>query len=267
MAVWQRRESLAPSAVTVAISSPSGDLVQQLRQDRAVTVAAGGIFHRPDVRSGRVHGQMDLAPLAAGTKVSVNTVHKWMNGASRPREDRIRELARVLDEDELWLSMGRKPETAAEAAAAALASSSASGALMAAAGLIEMAGGKVVVSTERASPFMVVNFGGFEARVMVVAATVANADLSFVIPEPVGDLRVLAVVPGATNFAIRVYDITGLPRQPFAGFSVAQARQQPGGISSPDGKQVIHPFDSVQSMLGTVQGAGAFAGQVLNIDT
>jgi len=38
-----------------------GDLVEQFWQNRAVTVAAGGKFHRPDVRSRGVHGQMHLA--------------------------------------------------------------------------------------------------------------------------------------------------------------------------------------------------------------
>ena len=39
-----------------------GDLVEQFRQHRAVTVAAGDELHRPDVRSGGVHRQMQLAP-------------------------------------------------------------------------------------------------------------------------------------------------------------------------------------------------------------
>lgn len=47
-----------------------GDLVRQVRQDRTVAIAAGGEFHGADVRRGGVHGQMDLAPLAA----SLNTV-------------------------------------------------------------------------------------------------------------------------------------------------------------------------------------------------
>lgn len=42
-----------------------GDLVEQFRQDRTVTIAAGGELHRADVRCGSVHGQMDLAPLAS----------------------------------------------------------------------------------------------------------------------------------------------------------------------------------------------------------
>ena len=40
-----------------------GDLVQQVRQDRTVAVAAGGKLHRPNVRRGGIHSQMHLAPL------------------------------------------------------------------------------------------------------------------------------------------------------------------------------------------------------------
>lgn len=41
------------------------DLAEQVGQHGAVAVAAGGEFHRSDVRCGRVHGQRDLAPLAS----------------------------------------------------------------------------------------------------------------------------------------------------------------------------------------------------------
>ena len=47
-----------------------GDLVQQLRQHRAVVIAARGELHLPDVRSGCVHDQMHLAPLSS----ALNTV-------------------------------------------------------------------------------------------------------------------------------------------------------------------------------------------------
>ena len=43
----------------------SRDLVQQLRQHRAVTVADGSKLCRLDVRSRGGHGQMHLAPLAS----------------------------------------------------------------------------------------------------------------------------------------------------------------------------------------------------------
>ena len=42
-----------------------GDLVEQFRQNRTVTVGAESALHGADVRRGRVHGQMHLAPLAA----------------------------------------------------------------------------------------------------------------------------------------------------------------------------------------------------------
>jgi len=58
------------------------DLVEQLRQDRTVAVAAGCKLHRPDVRSGRIHGQMDLAPLAA----ALNTVLSRLPFAPSPME-------------------------------------------------------------------------------------------------------------------------------------------------------------------------------------
>ena len=70
MAVWQRRASYAPSAVTVPFSSPSGILVEQLRQERTVADAAGRKLHCANDRSGGVYGQMHPAPFTA----TLNTV-------------------------------------------------------------------------------------------------------------------------------------------------------------------------------------------------
>jgi hypothetical protein len=39
-----------------------GDLVEQLWQHGAVAIAAGGKLDRPDIRSGRIHREMHLAP-------------------------------------------------------------------------------------------------------------------------------------------------------------------------------------------------------------
>ena len=44
---------------------PFRDLVEQFRQDGTVAIAAGDKFHRPNVQSGPIHGQMHLAPLAS----------------------------------------------------------------------------------------------------------------------------------------------------------------------------------------------------------
>jgi hypothetical protein len=71
MAVWQRRVSSAPSAVTEPVASPFGGLIEHLRQDRAVAIADGGEFHRPDVRRGRV--PWPDAPYAIGVDPECRT--------------------------------------------------------------------------------------------------------------------------------------------------------------------------------------------------
>ncbi|MPL90509.1 hypothetical protein SDC9_36560 [bioreactor metagenome] len=44
------------------------DLVEKLRQNWAVALSAGGELHRPDVACRGIHGQMDLAVLAAAVR-------------------------------------------------------------------------------------------------------------------------------------------------------------------------------------------------------
>lgn len=62
---------VAAACITGAVSGyradvfTLGDTGQQITQDRAVAIAAGGKLHRPDVRSSRIHSQMNLAPLVA----------------------------------------------------------------------------------------------------------------------------------------------------------------------------------------------------------
>ena len=83
LADWDDRSGLAVDVGGVAAAGVIGaigghgadlfairDLVKQVRQDRTVAIAAGGELHRPEVRSGRTHSQMHLAPLAA----ALNTV-------------------------------------------------------------------------------------------------------------------------------------------------------------------------------------------------
>lgn len=65
---------MATSGVEGAVASHGadlfvwGDLIRKVRQDRAVTVTAGGELHSPDITRGRVHRQMDLAVLAPAVR-------------------------------------------------------------------------------------------------------------------------------------------------------------------------------------------------------
>jgi len=47
--------------------------------------------------------------IGVSVSVSVNTLHKWVHGVSRPREDTIRALARLLRVDDIWLAPGQTP--------------------------------------------------------------------------------------------------------------------------------------------------------------
>lgn len=44
-----------------------------------------------------------------GVTVSVETVRKWLSGATTPRRDKIAALAEVLRVDTAWLAMGAQP--------------------------------------------------------------------------------------------------------------------------------------------------------------
>lgn len=49
-----------------------------------------------------------------GVKVSHETVRKWFEGETRPKQDKMRVLARLLGVDVGWLSLGLRPDVPAE---------------------------------------------------------------------------------------------------------------------------------------------------------
>lgn len=84
LADWDDRRDLAVYdgglATPRAIGTISGhgadlftfvNLVEQLRQHGAVTIAAGGKFHRADIRLGRILGQMHCVPLASALNATL----------------------------------------------------------------------------------------------------------------------------------------------------------------------------------------------------
>ncbi len=183
-----------------------------------------------------------------GTKVSVNTVHKWCHGYSRPREDKIRALAKVLKVDDVWLSLGRKPiETPAKVSEGA---ARAKGAVMMLAGLIEVAGGRVTFPNTDSTPHLWVNLNEEQfGAVIVTPQGRDNATVSFVIPEPVGEFKVLAVVsePGLMN--MQILDLTEVRRELFGGFSVVKLDCRKGGkFKAPEHRHLLSPIASVTEL-------------------
>lgn len=186
----------------------------------------------------------------AGLKVSVNTVHKWVNGAALPRPDNIATLAKLLQVDVVWLQMGRKP--GAPASTVAVESAKTTGAVMLLAGAIEVAGGRVTFPEGKDElPHLWANIGNARFGVIVVGATFTQDAVSFIVPEPVGQSRVVAAVPAQNKaghtFALDLLDLTGMPKQSFGGFSVVQLlRTKANGYATSEGV-AVKPMPSVST--------------------
>jgi hypothetical protein len=64
----------------------------------------------PPKNHGRLGYISNAMRTITGQKVSWESVRKWSYGEARPRPKNMKVLARVLEVDEAWLSLGRNPE-------------------------------------------------------------------------------------------------------------------------------------------------------------
>ncbi|MEP2533493.1 helix-turn-helix domain-containing protein [Shimia sp.] len=191
----------------------------------------------PPSPHGRQSWLKDRLSKEASREVSANTVHKWINGMSRPRPDAMRDLARVLNVDEVWLSLGRppvvtqpaseKPETPREAVPS-------DNATLLLAALIGVQGGHVTFPGVGESDVSLwANISGQRVGLIAVSPRVQDDKFSFIVPEPTGSNRVIAVieqdVPGV-SLAVNLLDLTSVPRDNLGGFSLVQATRTPSGF-------------------------------------
>lgn len=194
----------------------------------------------PPTPFGRQKWLQDKLAKETRLEVSPNTIHKWVNGLARPREDNIRRIAKVLSVDDVWLSLGRSPVEDVRATKDGAARAAAGALLLA--GLIEMRGGKVTFPTqddEAVSLFA--NINGKRIGITVVTAQVKGGKVSYMIPEPVGDNRVVSVEerPNCEGFSgcYSILDLTKVPRQNFGGFSVVTGEVRPNGQVKIEGQR------------------------------
>lgn len=188
----------------------------------------------------------------AQLEVSPNAVHKWMRGASRPREDSIRKIAKVLAVDDVWLARGRRPVI--DPAVAKVEAVRGHGATLILAGLIEMEGGRVAFPADAGDTASLwADLGGGRKGIIVVPGRVQGAAVSYIVPEPVGSNRVIAVnvrQAGADERRIGTFeliDLTPAPRKNFGVFSVVQAEAKKDGCLKVEGLKdllvPIHDFE------------------------
>lgn len=221
---------------------------------RRLELAIDGYAGAPPSQHGRLSWLKRELEARADLSVSVNTVHKWVNGLSKPREDSLRALARLLKVDEIWLSMGRQPELSTPDEQQAQRSA-ASGAVAVVAGMVELCGGKIFYPEAAGGVNLQVSIDGKNADLAVVTPqSTQNGKLSFVIPEPVGQARVVAVVPvigkdGKPTMQVEILDITGVERATFGGFSVCEieAGAKGGAKTAPGVRYIESAYELTKS--------------------
>ncbi len=204
----------------------------------------------PPTAHGRQRWVLDKLKRETGLEVSANTMSKWFHGQAMPRGDNLRALARVLGVDEVWLALGHRPVVTA--AAAGLSAANARGASLMLAGLIEMNGGRVIFPGDPDSPVdLSINAGGVSFDAVVVSPRISQGEWSFIIPEPVGDARILSVTTSdcaetGTSVGIRILDITECRRQRFGGYSVVVLETRKNGkFKRPDCARLLAPVGAL----------------------
>lgn len=217
-------------------------------------VALEGHEHAPATPHGRQSWLRRALRDQAGREVSPNTVHKWCRGTARPRADAMRDLARVLNVDEIWLSMGRKPSAATTVTDENVAA--AKGAALLVAGLIEVSGGRVSFPAPGDAPVsLYANIGGSRIGIIAVAPQSPGDNPVFIVPEPVADNVVVGVLTrkpanGYVGTAlVEILDLTDTPRENLGGFSLARLEGRKNHAYKVEGRRgLIRPLSRINEI-------------------
>lgn len=108
---------------------------------KRLTIACDGHPHVPP------YGQGRQSWIKKNVGVSHEAVSRWFSGTSRPRPGKMRELARVLEVDEAWLSLGITPEMGLSDAR--IRNTQAGGASNTFMGLVQLNGARVALPDDK----------------------------------------------------------------------------------------------------------------------
>lgn len=143
--------------------------------------------------------------------VSKETVRKWYWGEAKPRDEKLRAIAQILEVDEAWLSLGIAPDLAPREQKKRVAE--ASGAVLLLAGLIQMAGGHPAFPDEdddaaaRDHIDLYAIIRGAQYRFHVtLAQQLENGDLRFNVPSNHEGAFQVGVIPEG-EFGVRLVEL------------------------------------------------------------
>lgn len=143
-----------------------------------------------------------------GIKVSPEAVRRWFAGEMRPRPKTIAALARLLEVDLGWLTLGTAPDMTPKEQKARNAT--ADGAVNMVAGIIQMQGGHVAFpEAGDTSADMFAIIGGKQYTIEVkLARDLGNDMLRFTVSKDVGKNVVIGVVQAEEGFGVQLIRLT-----------------------------------------------------------
>ena len=121
-------------------------------------------------------------------------------------------------------------------------------------GMIEMAGGRVTFAKPGESADLHINLGADQFSTIVATCQTQGNKFFCIVPEPVGNNRILVVVPKGdheANFTccVDILDVTTAPRQTLGGYAVISGTYRKDGKLKIDGmKEFLTPARQVEDL-------------------
>mgnify|MGYP000201868242 CR=1 FL=1 len=174
----------------------------------------------PVAQHGRLTWLRNELENVAGVKVSLETVRKWAADEAVPRQSKMSGLAKALDVDEAWLSLGRKPTLTTREERREVRS--AQSATLYVAGLLGLSGVNVAFADEHDQTGTHLHAISADCHLRVSVAIAEQSGLAITVRlEGAPDGQVVVAVLPAERDTFAIYDVTQAEFELKGGYSVA----------------------------------------------
>lgn len=210
------------------------DVVRDPGFAHRLSVACDGYPHAPPAARGRLTWLANELQAKFGTKVSIETTRKWFGGITRPKQDKMAQIAELLQVDAAWLSLGMKPtEKPKEREARGVRSS---GAVNVIAGFIQLSGGAVAFPKDLESEIdfhAILHGEQFAITVRLGRWSESRDMLTVEVPQNRKGMTVLVMAP-ADGLEVEVYlideDTLAASAVPRGGYATLEAKGNRNGL-------------------------------------
>lgn len=152
----------------------------------------------PPINRGRLGWFQDKVEALTESRPTAETVRRWLNGMTMPRQDALEALAQALQVDASWLMFGNEAEKSS--GERKIRSDEAEGIVNVLAGVIQIDGGHPAFPNPGETPDLFAIIRGARYNFKVALAEPAdNGAYRFVLPPKTGDLVLIGVVRTAPH--------------------------------------------------------------------